>query len=305
MRTSLNLQIQNTLQSIARASDGLTAVHLKGTSGKRILKPSDDIPGTDRILSLRSAIKTIDQLTDNTIVGKPSLQTAEAALNEATKIINTVRDIALRVINSSVTDRSTYLAQLDDLTAQLVDIANTRYMDQYVFSGTASDKPAVSVQNGPPVEYSYIGNAGTKKTQVLSWVSVPTNIPGSAVFNFDGSAGADTTDVFTMISRVRSAMESEDYTALSEELANIEANHNNILACRSRLGSWMQRMDDATNMLIDSKMRMRELLSDIEDIDLPSVVVELQTQENIYQAALAISSRVMNMSLLSTQLGSR
>ena len=47
------------------------------------------------------------------------------------------------------------------------------------------------------------------------------------------------------------------------------------------------------------------LLSDVEDIDLPSAVIELQTQENIYQAALAINLRVMNMSLLSTQLAGR
>jgi flagellar hook-associated protein 3 FlgL len=64
-------------------------------------------------------------------------------------------------------------------------------------------------------------------------------------------------------------------------------------------------MDDARSLLQDTKSTMMGLLSDVEDIDLPSAVIELQTQENIYQAALAINLRVMNMSLLSTQLAGR
>jgi len=305
MRTSLNLQVQNSLISIARASDNLTAAQLHGTSGKRILKPSDDIPGTERALSLRSAIKTVNQLADNNLVAKPALQTAEAALNEVTKIINSVRDIAVGANNSAVMDKSAYLAQLDDISAQLLDVANTKYMDQCIFNGTATNKPAVTAEAGEPPVYAYTGNAGVKKTQILSWVSVPTNIPGSKVFNFDGSAGADSTDLFTMIARVRSAVESEDATALSNELKNIDANLDNVLSCRSRVGSWMQRMDDARSLLQDTKSTMMGLLSDVEDIDLPSAVIELQTQENIYQAALAINLRVMNMSLLSTQLAGR
>ncbi len=302
MRTSLNMQVQNTLQSITRATDGLSVISAQGSSGKRILKPSDDIAGTDRSLSLRSAIKTIDQLTDNNLVCKPALQTADAALDEVTRTINSVRDIALKVINSSMTDRSTLLVQLDDITAQLQDVANTRYMDQFIFSGTATNQQAVTKQAGMPPTYDYTGNAGTKRVQVLSWVSVPTNIPGSKIFNYDGSAGSGTTDVFTMISNVRGAVESGDYDALSNELSNIDANLDNVLQSRSRLGSWMQRMDDAKALLTDSKLKMREMLSDVEDVDLASVIIDLQTQYNIYQAASLISMKMANMSLISTQM---
>lgn len=302
MRTSLNMQVQNTLQSISRTTEGLSVISAQGSSGKRILKPSDDIAGTDRALTLRSAIKTIDQLTDNNLVCKPALQTADAALDEVTKTINSVRDIAMKVINSSMTDTSTFLVQLDDITAQLQDIANTRYMDQFVFSGTATNQQSVTMQSGTPPTYDYTGNAGTKRVQVLSWVSVPTNIPGSKAFNFDGSAGPDTTDVFTMIANVRSAIESGDYDSLSNELSNIDANRDNVLECRSRLGSWIQRMDDSRSMLADSKLKMQEMLSSVEDVDLASVIIDLQTQYNIYQAASLISMKMANMSLISTQM---
>jgi flagellar hook-associated protein 3 FlgL len=303
MRTSLSLQVQNSLVNIARAADGLTEAQSRAATGKRILKPSDDVPGTDRALSLRSAINTVDQLADNSLVSKPALQTADAALNDVTNAITSVQNIAIAAANGSITDavRTDYLKQLDDIMTGLADTANTRSMDQFVFSGTATNQPAVTAQAGTP-PYAYTGDSGVKKAQVLSWVSVPTNIPGSKVFNFDGSAGAGTTDVFTMIKRVHDAIAAGDTTALSSELTNVNANLDNVLSCRSRIGSWMQRMDSAQSVLSDTKLRMQELLSNVEDADLPSAVIQLQTQENVYQAALSVSSRMLNMSLATVQL---
>ena len=78
MRTSLNMQVQNSLLSMARAADGLTNAQTRASTGKRILKPSDDVPGTDRALSLRSAISTAEQLADNTLVNQPALTALQA-----------------------------------------------------------------------------------------------------------------------------------------------------------------------------------------------------------------------------------
>lgn len=302
MRTSLSMQVQNSLLNIARATDGLTAAQTRAATGKRILKPSDDVPGTERALSLRSAINTVDQLADNNVVIKPALQTADTALDGITKAINSVQSIAIGAANASVTDsvRQEYLKQLDGVMSDLEDMANTRYMDQYVFSGAATDQPAVTATGGTP-PYTYTGDTDVKKVQVLSWVSVPSNIPGSKVFNFDGSAGAGTTDLFTMVANVRNAVASGDAKQMSAQLDNVNANRDNVLSCRSRVGSWMQRIDSAQSVLADTKGRMEDLLSGVEDVDLPSAVIQLQSQQNVYQAALAVSSKVLDLSLASMQ----
>ena len=51
-----------------------------------------------------------------------------------------------------------------------------------------------------------------------------------------------------------------------------------------------------------SRTGIREMLSDVEDVDLASVIIDLQTQYNIYQAASLISMKMANMSLISTQM---
>ena len=287
---------------MTRATDGLTDAETRAASGKRILKASDDVSGTDRALSLRSAISTVGQLTDNNTVSKPVLQMAESALNDVTTAITSVQTLAMKANNGTLDadDKTSILSQLDQVTSKLEGLANTRYMDQYIFSGTATDQPTVTAQSGTP-PYTYTGNDEVKTVQILSGVSIPTNIPGSSIFNFDGSAGSGSTDLFTMVADVKQAITSGDSDQLSAQLENIQSNLNNVLSCRSRLGSWTQRIEDAQSTLSDTKDTMQQLLSDTEDIDLPTAIIQLQTQQNAYQAALLVSSKVLNLSLASLQ----
>jgi len=303
MRTSLSQQIQSQMYYVDVASSRLLEAQMRAISGKRILRPSDDVPGTNRGLSLRTAISNVDQFTNNIVVSKPLLGAADNAVADLVKAVRGVRDIAVAAANPDYTGgaRDAYAAQLDDILAQMEDIANSKHMDQYLFSGTATDTAPLVTQAGPN-PYSYAGNSGTRRTQVLSWVSLPVNIPGDRLFNFDQGAGAGTTDLFTMVTQLRDVIRSGSTAQISAQIDNVDANLDNLLSCEAQLGSWEARMDRAKEVLADSRVRLQEMLSDTEDIDLSKAVVELKSQENIYQAALLISSRMLDLSLASVSV---
>jgi len=48
----------------------------------------------------------------------------------------------------------------------------------------------------------------------------------------------------------------------------------------------------------DRVLTLRSQLSDVEDIDLPNTIMELNLQQTAYQAALAATARVVQPSLL-------
>lgn len=302
MRASLSQQIQSSLMFTSSASQKLIDAQNHAVSGKRIMRPSDDVPGTNRALSLRSSISTVEQFANNITVSKPVLDATQSALLDLVKAVRKVRDKALEAANTDFTGsaRDTYARELDDILKQMVDLANTKHTDQFVFSGTKTDVASILQQPGA-VPFVYQGNDGIRKSQVLSWVSLQLNIPGSELFNFDGSAGAGTTDLFTMVDKLKNTVLNGSTTDISGELKNIDANLDHLLACTARVGSWVARMDSAENTLADTQTRLREMLSETEDIDLPSAVVELKTQENVYQTALSITSRMLNLSLASLQ----
>jgi len=300
MRTSLSEQIQGSLMYLEAASRNLLQAQDRAATGKRILKPSDDVLGTSQALNLRSSINTVEQFTNNIVVSKPILDASERALDDLVKAVRSVRDIAIGAGNPSCTDTAlkAYAGQLDDILAQMADVGNTKHMDQYVFSGTATDKPPLLEQAGAQ-PFSYQGNSGVRRGQVLSWVSVSLNIPGDRVFNFDGSAGAGSTDLFTMVKQLRDSVEAGDIKSVSSQLANVDANLDNLLTCSAQVGSWISRLESAQQTLVDSSDRLKQMLSDTEDIDLPQAIVDLKTQENVYQTALSISGRMLDLSLAS------
>jgi flagellar hook-associated protein 3 FlgL len=302
MRTSLSLQIQTSLMYMDVATSRLVEAQTRAASGKRINRPSDDVPGTNRGLSLRSAISITDQFTNNIVVSTPLLAATQNAMADLVKAVRSVRDIAVAAANPDVTNstKTAYLAQLDDILGQMADVANTKHLDQYVFSGTATNTPPITPQAGPN-PYAYAGDSGARRVQVLSWVTLPVNVPGDRLFNFNGAAGPGTTDIFTMVTQLRDRIASGDARLVSAELDNIDANLDNMLACSAQVGSWASRMERAKSTLEDTKVRLQSMLSDTEDIDLPQAVVDLKTQENVYQAALAISSRMLDLSLASMQ----
>ncbi|MCL5105761.1 MAG: hypothetical protein M1133_16835 [Armatimonadetes bacterium] len=313
MRSSLSQQIQSSLMFTSLASQKLIEAQNHAVSGKRILHPSDDVPGTNRALSLRSSINTVNQFTNNIVVTKPLVDATESAMSDLVKTVRDVRDIAIKAATPDYTGsaQSTYVADLNNIMSKLIDVANTKHGDQYVFSGTATATAPVITNPGPVPDpavqpYIYAGNQGTRTAQVLSWVSLPVNIPGDKLFNFDSGtgppAGAGSTDLFTMVRQLRDAVSSGDVTNISSQLTNIDANYNNLLSCQAQMGSWMSRMDDAKNNLEDTANRLKEMLSDTEDIDLPQAVVELKSQENVYQTALSITSRMLDLSLASLSL---
>ncbi|MCX8052612.1 MAG: flagellar hook-associated protein FlgL [Armatimonadetes bacterium] len=303
MRTSLNQQIQTQMRYLDVAGAKLVEAQTRAISGKRILKPSDDVAGTNRALSLRTTISNVDQFTNNIEVCRPLLAATESAVADLARATRSVRDIAVAAANPDFTGetRSAYIAQLDDILGRMVDIANSKHLDHYLFSGTATNTAPLAAQAGPN-PYLYQGNSGTRRAQVLSWVSLPINIPGDKLFNFDGSAGAGTTDLFTMVAQLKEAIRKGDAAAVSAQLDNVDANLNNLLACQAQLGSWISRMDKAKETLAQKKTKLQEILSDTEDVDITKAVVELKSQENVYQAALIISSRMLDLSLATLQI---
>ena len=302
MRTSLTQQMQNSLTYLNQSSNKLGDLQTRAISGKRILRASDDVPGTGRALSLKSDIKNNEQLSNNVTVSQPMLKTTQAALSDLVKSMTQIKEKASKSINSALSDveRKQLGVDLDNILSVMANAANTKHMDKYVFSGTATTtQPLADAVGASP--YTYAGNTNVRQTQILSNVATPINIPGSSVFNFDGSAGPGVPDIFTMVTQLRDAVVAGDSTAVSSQLKNVDANLDNLLSCSAQVGSWVARMDSAKTVLSDSNLQLKEMLSDTQDVDLADAIVQLKTQENVYQASLSISSQILNISLASSK----
>jgi len=285
--------------NLMASSERLLEAQDKASSGKRIHRPSDDVPGTARSIDLRSVLASVEQFTRNSGIAASHLSVTSSALDQIVSKLQNVRSLALQAASSAGSEeaRSAITSQLTRISAELVGISETQHLGGYIFSGSQTKTPPLAAAPGMP-PYTYQGDGSQFNIQVSPGTYITTNVTADMVFNLGGAAVADTADVFEMIEILKENVAAGDVQAISDQLAEIDANLNNVIAIRSHVGGRLARLESTDQGLLDCKVRVSELLSKTEDADLAEAVLELKTQENIYQAAVATASRILGISLV-------
>ena len=75
-------------------------------------------------------------------------------------------------------------------------------------------------------------------------------------------------------------------TVSNDDLSQLDTQLNNVLSARADMGSKIHRLTSTAMRNDVTKQNYTKLISNIENADIPSSVVELQTAQTAYQAAL-------------------
>ena len=299
MRITLGMLTNQVRLNLRSSAERLLEAQDRASSGKRIRRPSDDVPGVGRAIGLRSALASIEQFGRNSDVASSQLALTSTALDSAVTAVQDARRLALSAASSTLTEeaRDAIAAQLDTIMEQLVATANTQHLGKYIFAGGLSEtKPIVpNAAGGPP--YSYQGDAGRFAVQVSPGVYITANVTGDVVFNMGGAGAPGAPDVFAVVQTLKEKVLAGDVEQISAQITEIDANLNNLIAVRSQVGGRLSRLESSKEALADSKVKAMDLLSKTEDADLTEAIVELQTRQNVYQAAIATASRILQISL--------
>lgn len=268
------------------------------TTGKSILRPSDNISGTGKAISLRSSISQIDQSVTNADNLNTSLSVTNSAMNTMVQSMQQAYSLALSMASSAVPEesRASLSTQIDNIMNTLTTAANTEFSGNYIFAGSKTDtKPFAENSNSDIPTYN--GDNIQTVVQASPGVYVARNITADTIFNIGSSSVPGTPDIFTTLKQLKEDIASGDIQSVSDQVASVKANLDNVVALRSQVGSRINRVETLKNNMLDSKVSFTQMLSDTEDIDMADAVVKLNERTNVYQAALSTASKVLNLSL--------
>lgn len=163
----------------------LIAAQQKLSSGKRIQTTSDDPAGAAQSLSLRGRLGDVDRWRSGVDAAKPLVGAATGALQQANDLLQRARELALQAANASQSpsDRTTLAIELDSVRESLLELANTKYGESYVFAGESSDRPAfVELDSGGTSRIVYQGDSAQRTIEVGAGVRVRLLGAGSKFF---------------------------------------------------------------------------------------------------------------------------
>ena len=147
----------------------------------------------------------------------------------------------------------------------------------------------------PPLEYK--GNDGRRMVRTGEGVLLPINITAQDIL-FEKPGDPESVNVLDMMFSLRRALLDNDQVALESRLEDIDHAFEQVLGTRASVGAVRKEMEDRLQNLSDRELTKTEQLSDVEDLDMPEAVVEMNLADTRNRAALDTSARLLQPSLL-------
>jgi flagellar hook-associated protein 3 FlgL len=183
MRVSTAYFTQRGLSSILDQQKRLTDIQQQISTGKRLLRPSDDPTGAAQILRLEQAMAITDQYQRNADNALNRLTMEESTLDAVQDSLIRIREIAIQGANPIIgnTDRLALAQEVRERLSELVSLANTRDANQeYLFSGyKVTTKPFSQAADGT---FIYSGDQGQRALQIASGRQIMDSDSGNDIF---------------------------------------------------------------------------------------------------------------------------
>lgn len=193
-------------RSLSLNQDPLAHLTQQMASGTRILVPSDDPIGNVRISRLQREEAIVTQYRDNISSLQTRLNKSEAFLDSMIEDMHEARDLLVWAPDTSNTadDLHAMVGSLTSLRDSLYYTANQRDQENnYAFSGTQTDQPAIGFDEGAPLgaRYSFLGNHNKQEVVVGNGVTQDANVDVDGLQDYlnlldiaiDGLSNATTT----------------------------------------------------------------------------------------------------------------
>ncbi|MBO8167955.1 MAG: flagellar hook-associated protein FlgL [Thermoanaerobacteraceae bacterium] len=296
MRITNKMIKMSSLNSLTANLKRLNDLQEKLSSGKNVVRPSDNPVLTTRAMDLTRSLKEMEQYTRNVEDSISWLNLTDSALDDLTAIFHRVRELATRGASESVPEysRKAIAKEVDQLIDQVIAIGNTTYGGRYIFAGyktVGGEKPFV---RGKP----HNGDGGLIKREISPGVEIAVNVTGKEVFTVSGIF--DETNIGAgVLNDLKVALETGDTDTISKQiLGRLDQALDKVLEVRARVGARVNRLELMKNRWAEGKINYTQLLSEFQDIDVAEVVTQLKTEENVYQTALAAIARTIQPSLI-------
>lgn len=286
------LTIDNMQQSLTK----LQSIQGKLSSGKELNRPSDNPSATAAALGYRTDIRRADQFSRNAQDGLDRLGLADSTLTSMLDQVQRVRDLALRGSSASMSaeERSAMAAEVDTIRQGLIAQANTDYLGHPIFAGTYSSSSGTTIaydSNGV-----YQGDSGQLMRSVGKGTTAPVSVTGPEVF------GSGSTGLFAVLDQIstdlRSANPTDTGNLSAVDVGNLDAATTTMQNTLATVGARYNRLETIKTQNDDRTVTLKGSLAEVEDIDLPKAITDLQLQQTAYQAALAATAKMIQPSLV-------
>lgn len=312
MRVSYRQQHQNFVRDVEQRLYNLQRIQQELGEGQRIFQPSEDVAQSQHALLARSQLSMIAQYQRNIENGQGVVAATDAKLTSIVELINEIDALALAADNDTQNPEDrTYAAQeLNQKLERLVDVANAKFGDRFLFGGHGTlEQPFRSERNEASQITAVTSVSETISGQIYRTIdeneNVVVNVTGDRLFQPTGQAGT-TSDLFYVVAALRDTIANnntppdgqEDTLSTHALRASLEGIRNRIIEEQTYVGSLGERLIKKLDELSQVEIDWTDRLESAQGSEMTDLVSRLSVEQGVYDALLAIQSRTLSNSLI-------
>lgn len=292
MRITQQSQALTMRSDLALVSSRLAGIQRQVASGRQLEKASDDPAGALEALRYRRSLRSYEQFDRNIGDAKTWLRTGDSTLEAIDGRLTRAQDLTIQAENGSLdaAARAAVAAELRAVADEMVGLANTRHLGRPIFGGASGNTQAYDPTG------TFLGDAGVVNRTVGGGVSFQVNVTGPQVFGADNPGDPMNGNTFEVLREIADRVEAG--LPAASGLDAIQRAQGFVHDAQAALGARLASLEALEARSDGVAIEMRSALSETEDVDLAQAILDLKSQETAYTAALGITGRILNRSLL-------
>ncbi len=286
MRVS-TMQMQNSMaSSMQRSTSEVNKTMMQLSTGKEILKPSDDPFASSQLFALDDQLNRLDTWSNNIDLATRQLDTQETALTDMNNSLDRTRDLLLSAGNGTLSaeDRSAIAKELTETVDALKSLANTKSSNgEYIFAGTAGNQPPIS-QNEETGEWSYNGSDNVRELPISDSQSASLGSTANELFFSKGD------DFFAQMDKVIATLntdplpEGELESVIADSIGVIDNTSSAVNSALTGIGAEINMLENAEDTNIDLQTSNKAMQSSLEDLDYAEAITRLTMEQTALSA---------------------
>jgi flagellar hook-associated protein 3 FlgL len=280
-------------QRLQRLTADLQDLNEKVSTAKKLNRLSDDPAALMDAMQVKTAMAQMDQYGRNLKAADSWFNMSEAALSQVLDLVGRVREITTQMASDTQTagTRNSAAVEVGDLLDQVISQGNTQLSGRYIFAGFQTNTaPFTRVTAGGIETAQYNGDTNTFRVQIGKGENLTVGKNGQAVL-------MDST-VFSTLGNLKKALEDNDGAGIRAQLDHLTTVEDHLNTQISDIGARQNRAQIKESAFNQLHTDLQAQLSEVQDSDLAEVVIQLNSKQATYQAALAAAARINQMSLL-------
>lgn len=310
MRVATDAFSNNLINQVNTLSGQMNTLENEVTTGLSIQSPSDNPEAMETTLNDLASQATQQQYSSNITTLQSQANSVYTVLQSLQTITSQAQTIATEAGSgtTSQTQLNDYASQVTALIQEAVQLVNSKdpTTGQYLFAGLDSgQQPFTDTTdgNGNVTGVTWSANASENQVQIGTNTSISVLIPG--VNNTgngpqglitDSRSGAD---LFNHLIALQNDLQSGNTSAVTTtDTNNLQNDENNMTYQVANNGNIQTRLELASSFAGSQTTSLNTSISNASSADAVQAMVQLNQAQTAYQAALEVTSRVLQVSMV-------